>query len=143
MSSFTQTIAVGNIGKKPESFQTKSGLVIARFSVAVSNREKVDGQWDDVTIWYNCKAFGQQAEFTLANLNRGSRVMVNGIMKSRKYTDKTGSERTSWELIANNFKGVIALDRPAENGRAAVKSPAQNARAAVKSNDFSDEEIPF
>ena len=143
MSSFSQTIVVGNIGKKPESFETKSGLVIASFSVAVSGKEKVDGQWDKVTTWYNCKAFAQQAEFTLANVDRGSKVMVNGIMKSRKYTDKTGSERTSWELIANNFNGVIALDKAPENARAAVKSPAQNHRAAVKPSDFSDEEIPF
>jgi len=89
---------IGRVGKDPESITTKSGDVMTKFSVAVS--DKYNGE--ERTQWFNCKAFKYSATYILNNVQKGTQVYIEGSMQSNKYEDKT-----YWDLITSK---VLVLD---------------------------------
>lgn len=92
---------VGSLGADPEPRVSQAGKSWVTFSVAsaprVKNRET--DQWEDgETIWFNCRAYGDAAENIAASLAKGNRVIVQGRLTQRSYTDKQGNPRTSLDL---------------------------------------------
>jgi single-strand DNA-binding protein len=132
-----KSIIVGRLGRDPEVRTTQSGIAVCNLAVATDDREKKGGEWVKVTDWHQVVCFGNDAEFAGKYLVKGSSVAVEGKAKRRKYTDKTGAERESFEIVADRVEAVGS--RPAEQG--AAPRPAQSARASAGA-DFSDE-VPF
>ena len=105
MAGVNKVIIVGNLGRDPEVRYAQSGLAICTISVAVTERVKdgADG-WNDATEWFRVTLFGKTAENAGQYLQKGRQVYVEGRLKTDKYTDKEGAERTSVEVIANTIQ---------------------------------------
>lgn len=96
------TIVIGNLGQDPELTYTPNGNARVTLSVGdTSNvKNKVTGEWEKgETDWVRCVAWGKEAESIAAALSKGTRVIVLGSYKARKYEDKkTGEQRTARDL---------------------------------------------
>jgi len=117
---YAKTIIVGNLGADPEA---RGGATT--FRVAVNERRKVDGQWQDGTEWYRCVCFGKQAEILAENGTKGDKVFVEGSMRTSSWNDRaTGEKKYKTELVAQivrtlgNRRGGVVMDRaPLETSR--------------------------
>lgn len=118
---------VGRIGRTPDVKATKSGTMVANFSVATD--EYYGGE--NHTEWHRVVAFGKTAEFIGAYLSKGSLVSIEGRNQTRGWEDKDGNKRYTTEVIANSVKGLSKGDKDPQE-----KSPA-------KGDDFEDDDIPF
>lgn len=93
---------MGRLVKDPELRRTQSGVAVCSFTVAVDrdfqSREAAEKQTDfiDVVAWR------QTAEFVSKYFTKGRMIVVDGSLQSRKWQDKTGQNRVSWEVLANN-----------------------------------------
>ena len=136
-----RVIITGNLGQKPEVRETKSGMPITNLRVATNERVKNGDNWGDHTEWHSVVVFGKQAENCERFLDKGSKVLVEGKIRTREYEDKLGVQRKSTEIDANN---VEFLTR-AENGMGDAQ-PAKaltNAASRTSAPSESDEDIPF
>ena len=104
---------IGRITRDPELHTTGSGVSVMSFSVAVDRRFK---QGDEkVTDFIECVAWRHNAEFLAKYGAKGRLVYVGGSLQSRKWQDKDGNNRVSWEVQTDN---VILLDRPKDGANA-------------------------
>jgi single-strand DNA-binding protein len=93
---YAKTIIVGNLGADPE---TRGGATT--FRVAVNERRKVDGEWQDATEWYRCVCFGRTAEILSSDARKGDKVFVEGSMRTSSWVDRaTGETKYKTELVA-------------------------------------------
>jgi len=96
---------IGNLGRDPEMSYTTSGKAVTRFSLAVNRNTKTQtGERQEETEWFNIIFFDRLAEVTNQYLKKGQKVFIEGRLTVRKYTDKTGVERTAVEVIANDME---------------------------------------
>ena len=157
MAGINKVILVGNLGKDPEVRYAQSGLAICKLRLAVTERVKdgADG-WKDATEWFTVTLFGKTAENAGQYLQKGRQVYVEGRLKSDKYKDKEGVERTSIEVIANTLQylgqgggagagGGGGARR--EGGAAPAKSGGGGGggedEAPPASDGFVDDDLPF
>lgn len=94
-------IIFGNLGADPESRTTQGGTEVCNLRVAVNERRKVQGEWTDHTEWFRVAAFGRTAENCQRFLTKGSKVLIEGRISTREYTDKEGIKRWSTEVLAD------------------------------------------
>lgn len=125
MASFQQVIIIGNLGRDPETRYMASGDAACNFSVAVTEswKDKNSGEKREDTTWFRVSMFGKLAEIAGQYLKKGSQVQVIGKMKERKWTDKDGNERTTWELRGEQ---MTMLGSPAGNGSGQSAGPSQH-----------------
>lgn len=97
-------IIEGNLGRDPEQRFLSSGDGVTNFSVAVT--EKGSKGKDDTTTWFRCVAFGKVGEIAAQYLKKGSNVLIDGRIRTGKYTDKNGVERDTWEVLVNNLRMI-------------------------------------
>ena len=133
------SILCGNLGADPIVRQTNSGISVANLSIATNERVKSDGEWQDHTEWHNVTVFGKTAEACAKNLTKGSKVTVQGKIRTRKFTDKEGRERRATEIVADSveFGGRPAGRQPQGNTESAPPPAPPNSTA------FREDEIPF
>ena len=122
---------IGRLGRDVELRQTPSGQSVASFTVATDESyTSRDGQKVEQTEWHRINIFGKQAELCGKFLGKGSLVYVEGRIRTRKWTDQSGQERSSTEINADR---VQFLDRKPQD--------AQPQRQAQQYSD--DNQIPF
>lgn len=99
-----KVILMGNLTRDPEIRYTQSenSLAIARFSVAVNRRFARQGDTD--TDFFNCTAFGRQAEFVEKYFKQGSRILLSGRVQNDNYTNKNGEKVYSVQIIAEEVE---------------------------------------
>lgn len=126
MPNYHSTVAVGHLGRDPESRFTASNMQVCNFSVAVTEKRK----GEENTTWYRVIAFDKLAALCAEYLRKGDPVMIVGRMQSRKFTTKDGGEKESWELVADTVQFLGAKSK---------------AKPDVQVKDFSDmsDDIPF
>jgi single-strand DNA-binding protein len=107
---------IGNLGQDPEMRFTQSGLASTRFSVAVNQRRRRDGEEDPPPDWYRVTCFGQLAENADQVLRKGLRVYVDGRLQIDKWTGNDGQERTTVEIIASDFLILTPRDLDQNSG---------------------------
>ena len=128
---------IGNLGRDPEMNYTEKGTAITKFSLAVSRtqRNKETGENQKETEWFNIVAWEKLAETCNNYLHKGSKVFIEGRMQSHKYTDKSGVERTAWDVIANDMRMLDSKETAsARAGGGGSYGDAEESRA---------EDIPF
>ena len=145
MAAFHQTIVLGNLGRDPEKKYLPSGDAVCNFSVAVTEKWKdKSGEQKEQTTWYRVNAFSRLAEICGEYLRKGSQVMITGRMQSRKWTDKDGAERESWELRADSMQMVGGKSEGGDSSGGGSSQPAPAARPPTKPPAQSiDYDIPF
>ena len=137
MASVNKVILVGNLGQEPEVRYATNGDAVVNLSLATTSKwkDKATGSMKEETEWHRVSIFGKAAEVAGQYLHKGSAVYVEGKIKSKKYTDKQGIERTAFEITCENFQmlgGKTSADKPV---------PKQNSKPADDS--FTDDQIPF
>lgn len=96
---------IGNLGKDPEMNYTPSGTAVTKFSLAVSRTRKASsGEKREETEWFNIVVWDKLAETCNQYLHKGSKVYIEGRVSQRKYTDKNGIDRYTFEVIASDME---------------------------------------
>lgn len=106
MSSVNQVTLLGNLGNTPDVVTFQNGGQIARLSLATSERwmDQKSGEWREHTEWHSVILRGRAIELYVPRLQKGTKVFVQGSIRSNRYTDKNGVERTSYEINADTIK---------------------------------------
>ena len=127
-----KAIIVGNLGADVELRYTPSGAPVASFRVATTERWKgQDGQMQEQTEWHSCNAWGKLAEICGKYLQKGSKVYVEGSINTRKWQDKTGSDRYSTEIKVREMKMLDSRGGGDRSGSAGADGSAQPMGDAV------------
>ncbi len=157
--SVNKVIIVGNLGKDPEIRTLNSGDKVANLTIATSEtwRDKASGERKEKTEWHRVVIFNDNLVKIAENyLRKGAKVYLEGALQTRKWTDQSGAEKYSTEVILQKYRGELTmLDGKgggseasgddgysgggyAPSGRAAQPSgPSENFSADL------DDEIPF
>lgn len=104
MKGFNQVIIAGNLGTDPQCNTLQNGTSVATISVGTNESYKdANGQVQERVEWHRVVFWSKLADIVRQYLRKGSAVLVSGKLRSRKYTDQTGAERTVTEIIANDL----------------------------------------
>lgn len=106
MSGVNKCILLGNVGKDPDVKRLDNGVLMAHFSLATSEnfKDKNSGEKKEHTEWHNIVMWRNIAESVeKSDLKKGDRVYLEGKIKSRKWTDKSGVEKFGVEIVADTF----------------------------------------
>lgn len=129
--SLNKVILIGRLGRDPEVRYMPNGEAVCNFSLATSEKWKAkDGTSQERTEWHNISMFGRLAEIAGQYLKKGSQVYIEGRIQSRKYTDKTGVERTAYEIICSEMKMLDSKSSGGGGGQYAPEAPDYDAPAA-------------
>ncbi len=110
--SVNKVILVGNLGRDPEVRRLSNGEPVVNFSVATSEtwRDKASGERKERTEWHNVVIFNENlARIAEQYLKKGSKVYLEGQLQTRKFTDKTGAERSTTEVVLQRYRGELTL----------------------------------
>jgi single-strand DNA-binding protein len=118
-------ILIGRLVRDVEKKTTATGKTFATITVAVRKKVKPTNPDEKDSDFFNCKVWGQSADYAAGYLAKGSLVSLEGRMESRKYTDKEGQNREVWEVAVDQVNG---LD----------KKPSGNQAPAPAANDNQD-----
>lgn len=164
MSGINKVILIGNLGRDPETRYMPSGKAATNFSIATSERfkDRETGEPQERTEWHRIATFDRLAEISAEYLKKGSKVYIEGRLRTRKWQDKEGKDRYSTEIIADqmqmldskggggaampgeddtDFRGGARSNRSGRPAPATTTSTAPGS-AAAESPDF-DDDIPF
>ena len=163
MASVNKVILVGNCGRDPEIRYLPSGQAVANVSVATTSRRKDrnSGETVEDTQWHRVTFYDRLAEIAGEYVKKGRPIYVEGRLKYGKYTDQSGVERNTVDIIATEMQllgGREGMGGPSGEGddgggrRAAPSArpaapaasrPAPAARPAASGLDDMDDDIPF
>ena len=137
---FHRTLILGNVGRDPDVRATQAGLKVATFSMAVSEKVKVKGEWTDQTTWYRCVAFGGTADVVGRYVSKGKSLFIEGRMKFGSYDKKDGSGKAyTADLIVDRLL-LLGGGQPTESGSLSEGSE----RFESESDPIpADEDLPF
>jgi single-strand DNA-binding protein len=128
---------IGRLGKDPELNQGK--IDICKFSIAVDDNKKVNNEWVKKTLWVNCVAFGNTANFIHKKARKGSLVFVEGKLDINQYTNNLGEKKSYTQIVVSLFKALEKFERVEQEEQQRYNNqPYQN---QDKFEDF--EEPPF
>ncbi len=133
---------IGNLGQDPDTRFTQSGNAVTNLSVATSSRwkDRQTGQWQDRTEWHSVVLFGQPAEFAGEFLRKGSKVYVEGELRTEKWETDAGEKRSKVKIYGRR---ILALDRKEDSPSARPDRPtAPPVSRPEILEDFQDD-IPF
>lgn len=138
MPSVNKVFILGALGRDPETRFTYSNLQITSFSVATSTfRKGEDGERKEETEWHRITCIGRTAEVAQTYLNKGSKVFIEGHLRTRKWENKEGKTQYSTEIVADNLQLLDKKsDRPGQ-----VKQDKQ--APAEEPYTGNPEDIPF
>ena len=134
--SVNKVILVGRLGRDPETRYTGGGQAVANFSVATDETYKdKSGERQKRTEWHKIVVWGKQAEIAQQYLKKGSLIFIEGRIQSREWQDKEGQKRTSFEIVATNFRHARRQSgwRRSRSSRGLELWPRRRARTAVRS----------
>lgn len=119
--SVNKVILVGHLGKDPEMRRMQDGSPVVNLSIATSEswRDKGTGERREKTEWHRVVIFNENlAKIAEQYLRKGSKVYIEGHLQTRKWTDQSGAEKYSTEIVLQKFRGELALldARTSEDG---------------------------
>jgi single-strand DNA-binding protein len=138
--SVNKVILVGRLGRDPETRYTGGGQAVANFSVATDETYKDrNGERQKRTEWHKIVVWGKQAEIAQQYLKKGSLIFIEGRIQSREWQDKEGQKRTSFEIVASNFR---MLGGRAEGAAAAGAGGGTSRGSGGGGDDFDSQAAP-
>jgi single-strand DNA-binding protein len=159
--SVNKVILVGNLGKDPEIRRTQDGRPIANLSIATSDtwRDKATGERKEKTEWHRVVIFSEPlCKIVEQYLKKGAKVYIEGALQTRKWTDQSGVEKYSTEVVLQGFNSTLTMldgrsgsggggfaDEPGGDFGASSPSsaPPRRVAAAGARNSDMDDDIPF
>ena len=148
MPGVNKVILVGNLGRAPEIRSTQDGKKVVNFSVATSEtwKDRQSGEKRERTEWHRVVIFNEAlAGIAEKYLRKGSKIYIEGQLQTRKWTDQSGVEKYTTEVVLQNFRGELQMldgrsDSPQQN---ANNGSGQQSAPASQGFDDLDDEIPF
>ncbi|WP_426702183.1 single-stranded DNA-binding protein [Rhodanobacter sp. Col0626] len=170
-----KVILVGNLGADPEVRHTGGGTAVTTLNLATSESwmDKQSGEKQERTEWHRVKLFGKLAEIAGEYLKKGRQVYIEGSLRTDKYTDKSGVEKYSTDIIASDMQmlgglgggegggsgGGFQRERPqsgqrqqgggnagggqSRGGNDYGNQAPRQSAPPVENNSFDDDDIPF
>ncbi len=159
-----KVILIGNLGKDPDVRYVPSGSAVTNVTIATSEswKDKQTGEKQERTEWHNVVFFNRLGEVAGEYLKKGSKVYVEGSLRTRKWQDKTsGQDRYTTEIVANNMQMLDSRDGSSggeyggdqnqhQNQGGGAPSSADNKRQSAAPSqggsqnfDDFDDDIPF
>ena len=163
-----KVIIVGNLGQDPDTKAMPSGMSVTNLRIATSEswKDKTSGEMKEQTEWHSVAMFGRLAEIAGEYLRKGSQVYIEGRLRTRKWQDKSGNDRYTTEIVANEMQmlgsraggggmsggasgggsGGSSSERAGERASSAPRDSSGDFGEPVKTStekaDF-DDDIPF
>jgi single-strand DNA-binding protein len=158
--SVNKVILVGNLGADPEIRSLNSGDRVANLRIATSEtwRDRTSGERKEKTEWHRVVIFNDNLVKVAENyLRKGSTVYIEGSLQTRKWSDQSGQEKYSTEIVLQKFRGELTMlggrgdaagagDRDEGGYGGGFSSGAPRAQSSGPREEFSadlDDEIPF
>src|SRR5216684_1544769 len=145
-----KVILVGNLGKDPEIRYAPNGSAVANISLATSEswKDKTSGEKQERTEWHRVVFFGRLAEIAGEYLKKGSQVYVEGSLRTRKWQDKEGKERTTTEIVADRMQMLGSRQGAGDAGNREAREPVaagedKSAKKPAGKFDDMEDDIPF
>lgn len=137
--SVNKVTLLGFVGKDPEIRTTQDGKEIANFNLATSEYWKdKNGERKESSEWHRIVVFNQiLAKVVREHIHKGSKVYVEGQIKSRKYKDRDGIERNITEIVVSQYKGELQVMEKKEVTNYVDKEPVLTSEIDL------DDNIPF
>ncbi len=145
--SVNKVILIGNLGKDPEVRHSQAGDVIVTLSLATSEswNDKTSGERKERTEWHRVVVFNEQiAGVAEKYLKKGAKVYVEGQLQTRKWTDQSGQEKYTTEIVLARFKGEMTMLSSANSSeRSAPRSEGSGGGYLPHTGSDMDDDIPF
>src|SRR4051812_3686402 len=110
--SVNKVILIGNLGADPEIKRTQDGRPIANLRIATSDtwRDKNTGERKEKTEWHRVVIFNEGlCKVAEQYLKKGAKVYIEGQLQTRKWTDQSGVEKYSTEVVLQNFNSTLTM----------------------------------
>ena len=159
VGSVNKVILVGNLGRDPEVRSMQNGGKLCNLSVATSERwkDRNSGEQQERTEWHRVVIFDDRlVDVCERFLSKGRKVYLEGELQTRKWTDQSGQDRYSTEVVLRRFRGqLVLLDSRSEGGGGGYDTPSDygmpdgsdggmgGGAPMGPSGDDLDDEIPF
>lgn len=147
VASLNQVLIIGALGADPEVRRTQDGKPIVNLNMAVSEQWRDrDGNRKESTEWIRTVIFSEGlAKLAEAYLKKGSRVLLQGKWKTRKWTDQSGQDRYSTELVLQGFDAKLVMldsaEKPKDRQQTSYDEPPESRGGSYASS--MDDDIPF
>ena len=161
--SVNKVILVGNLGRDPETKPMQDGRSLVNMSVATSEnwRDRTSGERKERTEWHRVVIFNDKlGEVATKYLKKGAKVYLEGQLTTRKWTDQSGQERYTTEVVIPRFGGQLTMldgragggdgagmgggmDDEMGGGSPAAAAPSSGGRTPARSKAELDDDIPF
>lgn len=137
MAGINKVILVGNVGDDPQMRKIPNGNSVANFTIATSDswRDKATGEPKERTEWHKIVFFGPKADIIGEHVKKGTKLYVEGALRTRKWEDKSGVERYTTEIIGDKFE-MLSAKTPSQ-------TPAETKPEPAKEQPFDEDDIPF
>lgn len=152
MAGVNKAILLGNLGAAPEIRRTQAGAPVASFSLAINKtwKDKTTGERREAAEWLNVVIFNEQL-CTVAEkfLRKGSRVYLEGEIRTRKWQDKAGNDRWTTEIVLPQFGAQLVLldaaEKPPQTDERSYGQRRDEAPSTTPTTtrEALDDEIPF
>ena len=141
--SVNKVILVGSLGRDPEVRAMQSGDKVVNMSVATSEswKDKSTGERKEKTEWHRVTVYNQGIAMVCENyLRKGAKVYIEGQLETHKWTDQSGVEKYSTEVVLRPFKGELTMLDSRSDGQATQKPQGQS--LGLTDNEMEDS-VPF
>ena len=152
--SINKVILVGNLGRDPEIRAMQNGDKIVQLSIATSDRwkDKSSGEQREKTEWHRVVIFNEGiGRIAEQYLKKGSTVYIEGQLQTRKWTDQSGQEKYTTEIVLQRYRGELTLLGSRPNSNEINEAPSDEINQDNKKTDdilnsddiINDDDIPF
>ena len=149
--SVNKVIIIGNLGRDPEIRSMPNGDRVANLSVATSEtwRDKSSGERKEKTEWHRVTIFNDNiVKVVESYVKKGSTVYIEGALQTRKWTDQSGVEKYSTEIVVSRFKGELTMLGGRSDGDSDSQARESGGGGSTGGTGFKDtydltDDIPF
>lgn len=142
--SLNKVQLIGNVGKDPDVRYLDSGVAVATFPLATTDRAYTLANGTQVperTEWHNIVLWRGLAETAEKYVHKGDKLYIEGKIRTRSYDDQNGVKRYVTEIFGDNME--MLTPRSAQTAAPAQAQPASSASASVQSENNPSDDLPF
>ena len=134
-----KVILIGNLGADPEVRYTPNNSAVVTVNIATSSgwKDKQTGENQERTEWHRVVVFGKQAEIFGDRATKGALIFVEGLIRTRDWTDRDGVKRYTTEVTARLVQVLGKREQPV------TEPPAADEPPAPQEQEIPEEDIPF
>ncbi len=142
MAGVNKVIIVGNLGQDPDHKVMTNGNPVTNISVATSEvwADKASGEKREVVEWHRITLYQRQADIAAQFLKKGSKVYIEGRLRTRKWQDQNGQDRYITEILADK---IVLLDSKQTTGTGNSNPPPEPQQHDPYGDAFNCDNIPF